>query len=383
MNISSSRPNIILAAGGTGGHLFPAMSVAKALEEKGFNPVFMIDARTKLKFEEKNTGWDFYVIKSGGIVGKNLYTRFKGAFLLSFGILQAAYLLWRLKPKAVIGFGGYPSLPPLLATRLIFLRKIKSIIHEGNAVAGTANRLLARLGAVLCLSFPNTKGFPKASQYQIVGMPVRPEMENLAKDFAYRPPAENGNINLLVLGGSLGASVFSTLMPQALSLLPENLRKRIHISQQAGDEFIPELENIYSTLQIHIRKLSPFFHDIIDQIKDAHLIIGRSGGGTVAEIIASRRPALFIPLPTASADEQTENAKYLSDANAGWLMSQKEISAHPEKLAHLLEDILRHPDRLANISKHLDDLAQPQAAQQFASFIAALLTNPSTASGHT
>ncbi|QCE32226.1 undecaprenyldiphospho-muramoylpentapeptide beta-N-acetylglucosaminyltransferase [Acetobacteraceae bacterium] len=379
--MNKSAPNIILAAGGTGGHLFPAMSLGKALEEKGFNPVFMIDERARQKFEETNkSGWTFYVIKSGGIVGKNLWTRLQGAFRLFLGLIQAAFILWRLKPKVVIGFGGYPSLPPLLATKLPFLRKTLRIIHEGNAIAGTANRLLSRLGATICLSFPQTKGFPEERHTQFVGMPIRHEIEEIPYTAPYHAPSLNEKIHLLIVGGSLGAAAFSTLIPQALSLLPETLRKRISISQQAGDEYLLELTQLYTSLGITVKKISPFFDDMIDQVKEAHLIIGRAGGATVAEIIAAERPAIFIPLPAAAADEQTRNAEFLSCREAGWIISQKKLTENPEKLTQLLQDILESTEILTQTSHALHHLSQPQATQRFADFILSKISEPSTTS---
>ncbi|QCE33976.1 undecaprenyldiphospho-muramoylpentapeptide beta-N-acetylglucosaminyltransferase [Acetobacteraceae bacterium] len=377
----SSSHNIILAAGGTGGHLFPAMSLGKTLEEKGYTPIFLIDKRAEVKFQEKNASdWSFFVIKSGGIVGKNLFTRMKGALQLLLGTIQAAFILRRLKPDAVIGFGGYPSLPPLLAARLPFFKKTIPLVHEGNAVAGTANRLLARLGARVCLSFPETKGFSDNAASEYIGMPIRPELDDLSNRYPYIPPSTTGEIHLLIVGGSLGASVFSTLIPQALEALPNEIRSKIYISQQASEDFIPQLTEKYNKLGIHIKKIVPFFHDMIEQISEAHLLISRSGGGTVAEVIAADRPAIFIPLPTAAADEQTVNANFLVKNQAAWLIPQRELSENPQQLTVLLKEIFENTQILAQTADHLKILAAPKATERFTDYIISLISHSSNPS---
>lgn len=332
------RPVIALAAGGTGGHVFPAEALAAALQQRFAVPLLFTDPRGK----GFGGGIAVHRVRGGGIAGLTPIQRVGSLARLALGLGDALWQLRRTRPDVVIGFGGYASLPTLLAATLLGL---PTAIHEQNAVLGRANRLLAARVGRIATAFARTLAVPAAAAAKVVrvGMPVRPAFAGLATA-AYAAPAPGEAVRLFVLGGSQGAQVFSTLLPAALALLPADLRRRLRLVQQCRPETLAATEQAYAAIGVGC-ELSPFFVDVADRLVQAHLVIARAGASTVAELAVAGRPAILVPYPYAADDHQTENARAVAEAGGGWLMPQREID--PNLLADRLAQLLADPPALA------------------------------------
>ena len=350
---------IILAAGGTGGHIFPAEALARELVERGRAVALMTDRRGQ-SFGDRVPGVATHRVLAGrfdaGALGK-----LRGIAELMLGTAQAGIILRRLRPAAVVGFGGYPSVPTLMAaSRLGY----PTVIHEQNALLGRANRLLARRARRIALSFAETGGLRPAERRRAVatGNPVRPAIAAL-RGRAYAVPQQGGSIELLVLGGSQGARVFSLVIPDALALLPPALRGRLRLSQQARPEDLERVRARYAADGIPA-DLASFFDDVPARLARAQLVIARAGASTVAELCAIGRPAVLVPYPHAADDHQTANAEAVAAAGAGWAIGQAQFTA--ERLAGLLAELLGAPDRLARAAAAAHALGRPEAARRLA-----------------
>ncbi|MBW4021922.1 MAG: UDP-N-acetylglucosamine--N-acetylmuramyl-(pentapeptide) pyrophosphoryl-undecaprenol N-acetylglucosamine transferase [Proteobacteria bacterium] len=328
---------IVIAAGGTGGHFFPAEALAVTLAGRGFRPVLMTDGRSAGRGSEAFAAGDRHVLPGAGIAGRGMAKGVKAVGALAAGTVAAARILRPLNAGAIVGFGGYPSVPPVMAARLGRLR-LPVILHEQNAVLGRANRALSRFATVLALSASPTARVPSGARSEIVGNPVRPAIAALA-GLAYAPPEDEGPINLLVTGGSLGARVLSEVVPTALIGLAEHLRRRLHVVQQARQEDAGAVRAAYAGAGI-VAEVAPFFPDIPRHLGAAHLVIARAGASTTAELSVAGRPAILVPLPSAIDDHQSANAAMLGDAGAAWVVPQARFTANAltTQLALLLND---------------------------------------------
>ncbi len=365
------RP-IVIAAGGTGGHFYPAEALASALIERGRWVVLMTDARSgalrSSVFDTRNQ----YVLPGAGIAGRGALRAGKAVFSLAAGVARARGILAELRPAAVVAFGGYPSVPPVLATRLLSGRP-PVILHEQNAVLGRANRFLARHASVLALSFAGTSGVPRKVRRLVTGNPVRPAVIALS-EAGYAAPAgqrhdgsiEGGSVRLLVLGGSLGARVFSDIVPAALARLPMELRARLRITQQCRAEDLERVRAAYAAAEISA-DLAPFFDDVADRLRTAHLVIARAGASTVAELAIAGRPAILVPLPGAIDDHQSANAMALADAGGAWVIPQPEFTV--EALTYRLVNLLPYPTLLARAATFARLVARPGAAAALANVV--------------
>jgi UDP-N-acetylglucosamine--N-acetylmuramyl-(pentapeptide) pyrophosphoryl-undecaprenol N-acetylglucosamine transferase len=350
---------IVIAAGGTGGHLFPAEALAAELVARGRRIVLMTDARTG---EAAFAGRERYVLRGAGIAGRGL-VRGAGAVVgLAAGTMQAWKILARIDAAALIGFGGYPSVAPVLATRLL-TRRPAIVLHEQNAVLGRANRMLSRFADALALSHADTARVPAGATTIVTGNPVRPAILAVAQS-AYQPPA--GELRLLVLGGSLGARVFSDIVPPALAALPEALRARLRVTQQCRADDLDRVAEAYRKAGI-AAKLATFFKDVAERIAQAHLVIARAGASTVAELAVAGRPALLVPYPFATDDHQTANARALVDASAAWLMPQPAFTTIA--LARRLESLLGDAGALAKAAARAAALGHADAAAKLADLV--------------
>jgi UDP-N-acetylglucosamine--N-acetylmuramyl-(pentapeptide) pyrophosphoryl-undecaprenol N-acetylglucosamine transferase len=324
---------IVIAAGGTGGHFFPAEALGGELRARGRHVVLMTDARSggerSLVFPEA------HVLQGAGIVGRGFSRAARAAFALAAGTLQARAILATLRPGVVVGFGGYPSVPPVLATRLLRHRP-RILLHEGNAILGQANRSLARFADHLALGMPTTSRLPPGKPTTVTGNPLRPGI--VAQE--YHPPEPGGPIRLLVTGGSLGARVLSTGLPPALARLPAAMRARLAVTQQCRAEDLDAVRAAYATAGIEA-ELSPFFADMPARLAAAHLFIGRAGASTVAELTAIGLPAILVPLPSVDG-HQRHNA----EAVGACVIEQPEFEHDPGAVAATLTDRL-HADFLA------------------------------------
>lgn len=352
-------PSVVLAAGGTGGHVFPAQALAAELQRRDRAVAVITDARGA-EFEGNITTYRIRAPRlSSSLAGIAAAVGNAGV-----GLMQAWRILHRLKPGIVVGFGGYASVPTMLAARLLAL---PCILHEQNAVLGRANRLLARYADRIAVSFGEVDAIQARDLDKLVrtGNPVRPAIAALAQR-PYAPPSAGGPINILVLGGSQGARIFSEVIPEALLALPANLRSRIHITQQCRPEDLEGVRGRYAGTEIHA-ELSPFFADMPERLADAHLVIARAGASTVAELIAAGRPAILVPYPFAMDDHQTANARSVDAAAAAWLMPQGAFS--PQALAARIEAFLLLPKTLEAAAEHAASLFQSDAAARLADLV--------------
>ena len=338
MSGPAMRP-IVVAAGGTGGHFFPAEALGTELRSRGHRVVLMTDARSRGETSPVFAGQDAHVIKGAGVVGRGMGRAVQAGLALAAGTAQARSILARVRPGVVVGFGGYPSVPPVLAARLLAGRPA-IVLHEGNAVLGQANRSLARFADHLALGMPATLRLPRRKPATVTGNPVRPGIAAQAGS-PYQAPAADGSIRVLVTGGSQGARVLSTALPPALALLPERLRARLQVTQQCRAEDLERVRTAYAASGI-AAELSPFFADMPARLAGTHLFIGRAGASTVAELTLVGRPAVLIPLPSTDS-HQRHNAA----AVEACVMDQGELERALADFAGRLAGLLDDPGLLA------------------------------------
>jgi UDP-N-acetylglucosamine--N-acetylmuramyl-(pentapeptide) pyrophosphoryl-undecaprenol N-acetylglucosamine transferase len=306
-------------------------------------------------------------IRAAGISGRGLTARVSAVFQLGLGWLQARRLLKQLRPRAVVGFGGYPSVPTVVAASQL---RCSTVIHEQNAVLGRANRILAPYAGRIATGFEDTAMPREREQARAVhtGNPVRPEViEGIPP---YRAPRGAEPIEILVTGGSQGAAIFGEIVPPALAALPERLRGRLRLTQQCREEELAQLNEIYEGSGIQA-ELAPFFHDIAARLARAHLVIGRSGASTVAELAATGRPAIMIPYPHAIDDHQRENAARLCDAGGGWLIPQSDVTANA--LSELIRSLLETPEKLQRAAECALRVGVTGAAERLADLVCELI----------
>lgn len=363
--MTAPRSLVVLAAGGTGGHLFPAEALARALIGRGLPVALVTDKRGK---EFPVAGVDTYRVRAGrldgGVLGK---ARF--ALELGRGILEARSLLGRLRPAAVVGFGGYPSMPTMVAATSL---KLPTLIHDQNAVLGRANKMLATRVRAIATSFDTVSGVPgnDGAKVERTGNPVRPAVVAV-RDLPYEPPAAGGPIRLLIIGGSQGARILSRVVPDALKALPAELKARLVVSQQVRPEDLAAVEAAYRDSGLNI-ETKRFFDDIPARLAAAHLVLARAGGSTTAELTVAGRPALLVPFAGAIADEQTANARVLVDRDAAWLLSEAEFTV--ERVASRLTELLSDGAALARAAAAARDLGEPAAAERLADLVERLTT---------
>lgn len=305
-------------------------------------------------------------IRAAGISGRGLTARISAVFQLGLGWLQARRLLKQLRPSAVAGFGGYSSVPTVVAASQL---RCKTIIHEQNAVLGRANRMLAPYAARIAVAFDRVDMLRERDRSRAVltGNPVRPEVIEAA---AYRAPDDSEAIEILVTGGSQGASIFGNIIPPALAALSESLRGRLRVTQQCREDGLAQVRALYEGAGIEA-ELAPFFSDIPARLARAHLVIGRSGASTVAELSATGRPAIMIPYPHAIDNHQRENAARLCDAGGGWLVPQDD--ATPEYLSSLIGSLLDSPAKLQRAAECARRTGVTDAAERLADLVCELI----------
>lgn len=355
---------IVIAAGGTGGHLFPAEATARALMLRGRQVALFTDTRGGA-YADRFAGAEVVQVRSGTPSGRGPLGRIAVLGEIAAGVIGARGHLKRLRPAVVAGFGGYPSLPTMLAaTRL----GLPTLIHEQNAVLGRVNRLIAGRASRIALSLQPTRGVAQNSLVDLVGNPVRPAILPV-RDRGYLPPSSDGRLRLLVTGGSQGARVFGELVPAAVALLPEDLRARLDIVQQCRAEDLEAARAAYAALGL-APHLAPFIDDMPEQLAAAHLCLMRSGASTVAELAVAGRPAILVPYPHATDDHQTANAEALAGIGAAEIAPQSSLT--PQRLGELLARLFRDPDRLARMAAAARSAGRPDAAEQLADLIEAM-----------
>lgn len=358
---------VVLAAGGTGGHVFPAEALAAELAERGCRLAVITDLRGGA-WQGPPEAVETHRIRAGGLAGKSFAARLRSGPELAIGTWQARGLLKRLQPRAVVGFGGYASVPTMLAA---CFGGYHTAIHEQNAVLGRANRLLASRVDRIATSFEKSKGLAPEAQAKAkhTGMPVRATVAAISQ-YPYPALTADGPISLLVIGGSQGAHVFSTVVPEALGLLDDDLKRRIKISQQCRPEDLDQVQRHYKSLRIDA-ELKTFFDDLPDRLATAHLLIGRAGASTVAETQVAGRPAILVPYPYAIDDHQTRNAHAVDESGGGWLMPEPSFT--PSALAARLDSLLGLPAILEKAAAGAKAAGKLDAAERLADMVCALL----------
>ncbi len=357
-----NRRAIMIAAGGTGGHLFPAFALAQELKRRGFEVDLVTDERAD-QYGIDFPGRGVHQVPSATLRGRSPIAVLKLALTLLRGIWRASALMKDTNPSVIVGFGGYPTVPPLLAAKLV---GVPVIIHEANAVMGRANRLLARFASAIALTFDKTKYLKVADQSKkrIVGMPVRDAV--LAELTPYPKRKAAGAFSMLVFGGSQGARVFADIVPAALKELPSKYRKKLRLVQQVREEDMARVKAAYEDAGIEAA-LAAFFPDLPKRMANAHLVIGRSGASTVAELTVLGRPAILVPLPHALDNDQLENATRLQEAGGAWCVEQADFT--PERLRKEIMHLADSPDVMRSAAKAALALGEPRAVARLAEVI--------------
>ena len=357
----SATPLAVVAAGGTGGHMFPAEALARELIDRGWQVVLASDARGAAYAEHfpaiERLSLEAATFKAGDPIGMA-----RAAIKIATGVMQARKAFKRLKPWAVIGFGGYPSFPALTAA---LGRKDVTLIHEQNSVLGRSNRkLAAKVDAVAC-AFPVLRLAPTEleGRVQVVGNPVRPDIRALY-DQPY-PPIDK-TIRILITGGSQGAKILSETVPQALALLPMSIRITLEVEQQTRAEQVEMAKKIYADAEINA-EIAPFFSNMAERLGRAHLVIGRSGASTVCELAVAGKPSILIPLKIAADDHQTYNAEVLREAKAAIVLKEDDVT--PERLAAEIRELIEASAMLPMRAGAAKSVARPDAAKDLADLV--------------
>jgi UDP-N-acetylglucosamine--N-acetylmuramyl-(pentapeptide) pyrophosphoryl-undecaprenol N-acetylglucosamine transferase len=352
----------MIAAGGTGGHLFPAFALTEELKRRGFEVDLVTDVRAD-QYGIDFPGRGVHQVPSATLRGRSPLALAKLAATLLGGIWQARRLLKETNPSVIVGFGGYPTLPPLLAARLA---GVPLMIHDANAVMGRANRFLARFATVIGLTFEKTKYLKAADQSKtrIVGMPVRDVV--LQEVTPYPVRSRSDAFSLLVFGGSQGARVFADIVPDALAGLPQAYRARLKLVQQVREEDLQRVQAVYGEAGINA-ELATFFSDLPKRMANAHLVIGRSGASTVAELTVLGRPAILVPFPHAIDNDQLENATRLQEVGGAWCIEEAEFT--PERLRKEIMHLADSPDVITSAAKAALSLGEPHAVARLADVI--------------
>lgn len=358
---------VVIAAGGTGGHFFPAEALAGELMRRGHPVTLLTDARSGALASAVFARATTHVLHGAGLAGRGPLRGLAGAVALARGTGQALRLLRALRPAAVVAFGGYPSVAPVLAARALSPRPAV-ILHEQNAVLGRANRWLARFATELALGMAQTARLPRGIRAIPTGNPVRPAIAALA-GAPYTPPGEHDPVRLLVTGGSLGARILSDAVPAALAGMDPPLRARLRVVQQCRPEDLARVRAAYAAMGVEA-ELAAFFPDMAGRIAAAHLIVARAGASTVAEIAAIGRPAILVPLPGAIDDHQRFNAAAIEAA----VIEQSALARDPSLLARALATCLASPDRLAAMARATAAHGRPGAAAALADLVERHLT---------
>ncbi len=365
--MTNSKGIILISAGGTGGHLFPAEALSHELAQRGWEIHLATDHRAQ-KYAGKFPAVETHVIEAASPSGKNPFKMLGAALALYKGIRTSKVLLNTLKPRAVVGFGGYPTVPPLVAAS----NDYPTMVHEQNAVAGRANKLLAGRVTAIAGGFLKAQG-EHSGKIVETGNPVRPPVLEAAKS-AYKPPANSGKINLVVFGGSQGANFFSNEFADGLSHLPDQIRQRLHVTQQARPEDQEAALVKYRDMGVEA-DVSPFFTDLADRIGKAHLVVARSGASTVSEVSVIGRPSILVPYPHALDHDQAANAEALAAAGGALVRSQSDLTA--QSIAEELEALLNDGDRLKNMAHAAKAAGRPDAAILLADLTEAIASGQS------
>lgn len=363
--MSGANRQYVLVAGGTGGHMTPAFALASELERRGHHVALMTDERGA-KIPGKPDFMPAHILPVGRIT-KNPLTWYKGLRAIMAGRSMALRMFESFQPSAVIGFGGYPATPALLAATKA---GIPSVVHEQNAVFGRVNRMMARRVEAIATSYPKVDRIkPKyQSKVRLVGNPVRAGVLQL-RDEPYPAYSSEGLLRVLVTGGSQGARVLSTVVPDGLAMLPPPLRARLQVTQQCRPEDIEVARKRYAEHGIPA-ELGTYFEDMASRLAESHLFIGRAGASTIAEITDVGRPAILVPLPIATDDHQAANTQEVVKAGGARMIRQSNFTA--KELAKQIKALAERPEGLAKAAHAAWNCGRPQAASDLADLLESL-----------
>lgn len=358
---------ILLSSGGTGGHMTPAQALGHDLLSRGFRVEVITDKRG-MNYASMFEGMKMHVIKAGTL-GSGVLGKVKGMANLGIGIAQANGLIGKLKPSVVVGFGGYPSFPGVYAAQKL---KIPTVLHEQNAIIGKANAMLAPKADRIALSLPVMRGLDETDKVRavITGNPVRPEIAALYTE-PYPNVKEDGPLKVFVTGGSLGATVFSEIVPQTLVKLSGANRKRLKIVQQCREADLENVRKIYEEHNIDA-ELATFFDDVPQKLRDCHLVICRSGASTVAEVTTAGRPAIFVPYPHHKDQQQKMNADAVADVGGAWMMTESGFTE--DALLARIENFLQNPQALFKAAEKARTCGKPDAARKLGNLVTAIVS---------
>lgn len=358
---------VLISAGGTGGHMFPAAALAKDLLSRGFRVELVTDPRGK-RFTESFGDLPITVIQAGTL-GAGFLGKISGMGGLAMGILQSLRLLDRLKPAVVVGFGGYPSFPAVYAAQR---KKIPTIIHEQNAILGRANSALASRADRIALSMSHIHGLDEGDvpRATVTGNPIREEIAALYSR-PYPTVQPDGVLRVLIMGGSLGAHVFSDVVPKAFAKLSPAHRARLDVVQQCRADDLEGVRQAYEKAGIKC-ELHQFINNVPEQLAQAHLVIGRSGASTVAEVTTAGRPAIFVPYPHHEDQQQKINADTVADAGGAWVMTQNGFTE--EAVLARVETFLQNPEVLFRAAENARSMGRPDAARRLGNLVTAIVS---------
>lgn len=361
------KPLVVLAAGGTGGHVYPAEALAGEMLKRGYRLALITDRRGDA-YGGVLGELETFRVRAGGIAGKGPIAKVRSMLEIFVGIWQARSIMKRIKPEVVVGFGGYASVPTMVAA---CIGKYKTAIHEQNAVFGRANKALASYvdRIVTCFADIDTSSAGRGDKVVQAGMPVRRAVLD-EQNIDYPELDASSPVNILVLGGSQGARVLSDVIPGAMASLPVEIKTRVQMTQQCRPEDLERVKDVYAKATINA-ELSSFFNDVPHRMTKTHLLIARSGASTVAEALVIGRPTIMVPYPYAVDDHQTKNAHAVDDAGAGWLIP--EASFTQQALAQRLQHLLSVPNTLRKAAECARVAGRPDATEQLATIIEDLL----------
>ncbi|CTQ32392.1 undecaprenyldiphospho-muramoylpentapeptide beta-N-acetylglucosaminyltransferase [Jannaschia rubra] len=352
-----ASPLIVIAAGGTGGHMFPAQALAEEMLARDWRVKLSTDVRGARYASGFPAEVEIEVVPSATPARGGLGAKAGVPFKLTGGVLRALRGFRRDRPAVVAGFGGYPAIPAMAAAVLL---RLPRILHEQNGVPGRVNRVFAtRVDAVACGIWPTD--LPDGAEAVHTGNPVRAAILGRA-GAPYIPPGDYP-MNLLVVGGSQGARILSDVVPPAVAALPEELRVHLRVAQQARPEDIDRVRAFYDEAGI-AADVQPFFDDIPARMADAQLVVCRAGASTVADLSVIGRPAILVPYAVAAGDHQTANARVLTEAGAAILVPERRLT--PEALTEQMDLILSNPNGATQMSRAALSAAMPDAAERLA-----------------
>jgi len=348
---------ILLSAGGTGGHLYPAEALAAELLMRGYRVEIITDKRGHA-FKSLGERVTIHTVRAATLKA-GIVSKIRALIDIGLGVLSAMRLVMRIKPALVVGFGGYPSFPGMLAAQVL---GYPTIMHEQNAVLGKANVMLANRARRIALSLPNTKGMTarQIAKSVVTGNPVRTHIIDV-RTKAYQPPADD--FRILITGGSQAASVFGDVVPEAVKNLPESIKSSLYVMHQCRENDVEAVRTKYAKMNIRAETAS-FFSDMGPRLAACHLFIGRSGASTVAELAVAGRPAIFVPYPGHQDMQQKHNADIIANAGGAWVTLQQDFT--PAWLADKIQSLAQDPVQLTRAAEAAATCGQPGAAARLA-----------------